>query len=411
MVSATAVSADDISNNLDASIDAVAEVMTLSAGGALGTTNLYVQPRNDDGKNGCNLTASSTLVLSVSSSNTGVASISPSSVTFTSCGDTPTLTVSPGNQGSATISVSQTSNTTEGTFNLASATFTVNVAPPANTPPQISVIGVDGGTSYAKGSVPSASCDVTDAEDGNSTFAATLSLISGPNASDGIGEQTASCSYTDAGGLLASASVTYNIVDPSPPAIGYVLNPASPDGSNGWYTSSVILTWTVTEGESPSSLAKTGCVDQNITTDQAETQYSCSATSAGGSAAQVTVSIKRDGTIPTINGAATPAANSNGWNNTDVTVSFTCSDNLSGVVSCEADHVLGEGAGQSVTGAASDDAGNSNTATVSNINVDKTAPTVALVGGPAHGGSYYFGSVPAAPTCSASDALSGLDGA
>ena len=42
--------------------------------------------------------------------------------------------------------------------------------------------------------------------------------------------------------------------------------------------------------------------------------------------------------------------------------------------------------------------------------VDKTLPTVSLVGGPADGGSYYFGSVPAAPTCSASDALSGLNG-
>jgi len=47
---------------------------------------------------------------------------------------------------------------------------------------------------------------------------------------------------------------------------------------------------------------------------------------------------------------------------------------------------------------------------VSNINIDKTAPNVSLVGGPANGGSYYFGSVPLAPTCSASDGLSGLDG-
>ena len=49
-------SADDISNNLDGTIDAAAEVMPLNAGGAAGTTNLYVTPRNGDGKNGCNLT-------------------------------------------------------------------------------------------------------------------------------------------------------------------------------------------------------------------------------------------------------------------------------------------------------------------------------------------------------------------
>jgi hypothetical protein len=44
------------------------------------------------------------------------------------------------------------------------------------------------------------------------------------------------------------------------------------------------------------------------------------------------------------------------------------------------------------------------------IKRDATLPLVSLIGGPANSGSYYFGSVPAAPTCSASDALSGLNG-
>src|SRR5215211_7238209 len=73
--------------------------------------------------------------------------------------------------------------------------------------------------------------------------------------------------------------------DTTPPDISYVLNPASPNGNNGWYNSgNVSLTWTVTENESAASLVKTGCVDQNITADQAATTYSCSATSDGGSA-------------------------------------------------------------------------------------------------------------------------------
>ena len=200
--------------------------------------------------------------------------------------------------------------------------------------------------------------------------------------------------------------------DTTPPDISYVLDPASPDGNNGWYASDVTLTWTVTEDESPDSLVKTGCVDQSITVDQAETTYSCSATSDGGSADQVDVKIKRDATKPSISGSASPVANSNGWNNTDVAVSFTCGDNLSGVASCGPNATLSsEGAGQSVTGTAVDNAGNSDSASVSNINIDKTDPDVSLVGGPAGGASYYFGSVPAAPTCSASDALSGLDGA
>src|SRR5687768_6414153 len=53
--------ADDISNNLDAVVDADAEVMPLNVGGAPGTTQLYVVERNGDGKQGCNLTGSKTL--------------------------------------------------------------------------------------------------------------------------------------------------------------------------------------------------------------------------------------------------------------------------------------------------------------------------------------------------------------
>jgi hypothetical protein len=406
-VFAALASADDIANT----VDTTAEVMPLQANGANGTTQLVVIPQNGDGKNGCNLTGSTTLGLSVTSDNTSVATVSPSSVTFTSCGDIKTLTVTPHSAGSATISVSQTSNTTAGSFNLAPATFTVNVSPPPNTPPSVSVAGVTGGASYAKGSVPTATCQVTDAEDGNSSFPATLSAVTGPYASDGIGEQTASCSYTDAGGLMAAASETYGIVDPSPPSIGHTLNPASPDGDNGWYRSDVSLAWNVSEPDSPNSLQKTGCVNQNITSDQAATTYSCSASSAGGSSGPVDVTIKRDATAPTINGSANPPANANGWNKSDVTVSFSCDDNLSGVASCGPDQTLSnEGAGQSASGTAVDNAGNSAQTTVSGIKIDKTAPSVSLVGGPADGASYYFGSVPAGPTCTASDGLSGIDG-
>jgi hypothetical protein len=205
--------------------------------------------------------------------------------------------------------------------------------------------------------------------------------------------------------------MTYGIIDPSAPGIASMLNPASPNGSNGWYTSDVSLTWNVDEPESPNSLKKTGCDDQSITADQAATSYSCAASSAGGSAGPVTVSIKRDATKPTIEGSVAPAANAAGWNKTDVNVSFSCDDNLSGVASCGPDQtVAAEGAGRSATGTALDNAGNSDTTTVSGINIDKTAPGIDWSGGPTDGASYYFGSVPAAPTCTATDSLSGPAG-
>src|SRR5215204_5775646 len=69
--------ADDIYNNIDGTIDAAAEIMPLTMGGAPGSTQLFVSPVNGDGKSGCNLTGSTTLGLSVSSSDTTVATVSP----------------------------------------------------------------------------------------------------------------------------------------------------------------------------------------------------------------------------------------------------------------------------------------------------------------------------------------------
>ena len=106
---------------------------------------------------------------------------------------------------------------------------------------------------------------MTDAEDGDSSFPATLGTISGPNACDGIGSQTASCSYTDGGGLTARVGDLQHR-RPERPDDRLHDHPANPDGINGWYKSDVSLVWTVTEPESPTSLKKTGCVDQTITT-------------------------------------------------------------------------------------------------------------------------------------------------
>src|SRR4051794_36052414 len=105
--------ADNVSNNLDGTVDVVAEGMSLNTGGADGTTRLYVDPTNGDGKNGCNLTGSTTLVVSIASGDTSVATVTPSSVTFTGCVTSQTgliLTVTPHNAGSASVSLSLTSN-------------------------------------------------------------------------------------------------------------------------------------------------------------------------------------------------------------------------------------------------------------------------------------------------------------
>jgi hypothetical protein len=394
------------------------------------TVGYKVVGTGGDGQTGCNAADLTPLTLTISvppgvsaTSSDSTWNSTNKSLTFATCNDFKYVLYSSSTAGDYAINVS-TSDSGTGSY-MNNADFTLHVTPPSpsNTAPSVAVTGVAEGASYTKGSVPAAGCSVTDTEDGPSSFAATLSAITGPYASDGIGSQTASCDYTDTGGLPAThASATYSIVDPSAPSIGYTLNPTPPDGDNGWWVSDVTLTWTVTELQSPNSLVKTGCDNQNITADQTEQTYSCSATSAGGSASQVDVKIKRDATNPTISGAVSPVSpdGSHGWYKTAPTVTFTCGDDTSLVASCVADGsspasdsvTLGESASaQSVGGTATDNAGNLNTASVGGLMVDLSDPTVSLwSGGINDGDSFYFGSVPAAPTCTATDAISGPDG-
>jgi alpha-tubulin suppressor-like RCC1 family protein len=84
-----------------------------------------------------------------------------------------------------------------------------------------------------------------------------------------------------------------------------------------------------------------------------------------------------DTIAPTIAGSRAPAANGFGWNNSPVVAHFDCSDAESGIAGCESDYTfVNEGAGQSYTGMAIDNAGNTATATVKDVNIDRTAPTL-----------------------------------
>lgn len=109
---------------------------------------------------------------------------------------------------------------------------------------------------------------------------------------------------------------------------------------------------------------------------------------------------------PTIVANVSPAPNGFGWHNTAVAVSFTCDDAESGVASCTDPVTLSaEGAGQVVVGDASDNAGNNASISVS-VNIDRTGPNVTMNG-------VLPGAVlPVLPpvTCTATDALSGVDG-
>ncbi len=91
-------------------------------------------------------------------------------------------------------------------------------------------------------------------------------------------------------------ALTAVMPDTTPPEIAPTVS--GTPGANGWYTSDVSLTWSVTDPNSSIS-STTGCEAVSITQDQAATGYTCTATSEGGSAS-LTVSIARDASAPII---------------------------------------------------------------------------------------------------------------
>src|SRR5207253_3075839 len=86
-----------------------------------------------------------------------------------------------------------------------------------------------------------------------------------------------------------------------------------------------------------------------------------------------------DNDFPVIRASASPLANNSGWNNTNVLVTFSCTDATSGVASCPAPvNATLEGAGQVITGQAVDKAGNIIPSPQITVAIDKTPPVVTI---------------------------------
>lgn len=114
-----------------------------------------------------------------------------------------------------------------------------------------------------------------------------------------------------------------------------------------------------------------------------------------------------DTTLPTLTADVQPAPNAFGWNNTDVTITFTCTDLAGDPPSPDPGIVTTEGADQSRTGTCTDLAGNAASVTAGGINIDKTPPTAAPVPGRAPDANGWYNHA-FEVAWSATDALSGV---
>jgi hypothetical protein len=121
-----------------------------------------------------------------------------------------------------------------------------------------------------------------------------------------------------------------------------------------------------------------------------------------------------DSTPPVITETVSPAApdGQNGWYKSNVSVSWTVNDPNSAITSKSAacdtiTNINTDTTGQTVTCQATSAGGTASKSVT--IKRDATPPTnIQFAGGPAANGSYTFGNVPNAPTCTADGAVSGL---
>ena len=198
-------------------------------------------------------------------------------------------------------------------------------------------------------------------------------------------------------------SAAYTLDNTAPTATG-ALTPA-PNGA-GWNKSDATVTWTGAD-TGGSGIQGIAPATDTVTTDGTVTKTATVTDNVGNTATSAPVTVKLDKTAPTITGSRTPAANANGWNNTDVTVSFAPADATSGVKSSSAPTTLSTSAeNQSVTGTVTDNADNTASTTVSAINIDKVTPMLSGKATTApNAAGWYNGNVTVAWT--AADALSG----
>jgi probable HAF family extracellular repeat protein len=194
--------------------------------------------------------------------------------------------------------------------------------------------------------------------------------------------------------------VTFNRDDTAPVITPTISGTA---GSDGWYTSDVSLTWSVTDAESP--VTSPACAAASVTANTSGVTYSCTATSAGGSATR-SVTIKRDASAPVVTETVTGTLGNDGWYRSNVDVSWSVGDDVSGIASstgCSSSTLAEDAASRSYSCSANNGAGLSTTKSVT-VKRDATNPVITFSG---NAGAYTVDQS-VAISCSASDEMSGV---
>jgi hypothetical protein len=175
-------------------------------------------------------------------------------------------------------------------------------------------------------------------------------------------------------GIAACAVGTSVAAAAGPPQIDVTVDGRA--GENGWYTSSVSLTWVVTGADTTSGRCGPGMtVNQPITSETGGSVQSCTATNALGSSS-AGVPIKIDLNPPALTGAV-PARppDFNDWYTHPVEVTWTGADGMSGIAACTTGRYGGpDSDAATLTGLCRDNAGHTSESHVFVLHYDATPP-------------------------------------
>ena len=169
--------------------------------------------------------------------------------------------------------------------------------------------------------------------------------------------------------VLALAIVVAPSAGAAGPTISYTVTKGT-SGNNGWYVSPVTVSITVANATS------TTCLSIETFTSSSDS-YSCSA-SDGQATTQFSLQFKIDTTPPTVTSASVGRpADSNGWYNHAITITFVGTDSGSGIASCTTVTYSGpDSSTATVGGVCTDNAGNTSSAGAFAIKYDSTPPAV-----------------------------------
>lgn len=286
-------------------------------------------------------------------------------------------------------------------FSMTTSLQLVSEPPPPiptdNTPPTVAAVvtGTQGTNGWYTSDV-NVSWNVNDGESAITSPACVASVLSSD--SNGV---TYSCTATSEGGS-ASASVTVKR-DATAPTMAPTVS--GTEGANGWYVGDVTVSWAVADGMSGIA-SSAGCAAVTTSTDNTGTAYTCTATDAAGNVTTKSVSAKRDASAPSVAGAVSGTIGDNGWYTSNVGVTWSVNDGISGIGSstgCSATTTSTDNSGTTYTCSATNGAGLTTTKSVT-AKRDATMPAIGYAG---NAGSYTVDQT-VAITCSASDAMSGL---